>query len=612
MARGSRIVDAGNIVQDVDDFFIAYNDEIKQVGQAFIAEAGVIRQFWPKTAREFTNEPQIVMDETAVESYDSDTTTAKAICNYDCRTGEVVISSASGEVRIPAISPPTRGQGNFLYKFEVLSGSITEYTFAGGAPSSTLVNDLEHWWTLDEESGNRADSVGSITLTDNNTVTFIAGTKSNAADFTATNSEYLSNTAFGWDVSVDWSVGGRFKVNSVGGTDRFTILMFGPGDTLEPDLYLDTFGTDLRCFCYTTSYEGGNVTTVAADTWYNYVITFDASDGAFGTIRVYIDDTLELTIVLTGTLGTTANTLRIGRNNDGTNRYLDGAADEFAFWSRILTASEITEHHGAGSGVTYSDITASGPWHDVLEEGTVAIYENYLENAGSGVLTGQAIISFAEDDGAGAPLAGTIVNKVVNFTSEIIGSSITMSATPWTLSNTEVNENAEVFLLTIPAGWWDPENEVTVEDALINGEFGFPKGVQFSEIYAPNWDATITVKVDVISGAVQGDSTGVALSTDERRIWYIETPNPLDTASAVVDVTITDGVESVTKRVTMYAEQQQQAATSALSDEFTRLDEWSDWRVETLRYLGAGVDITVDNDGYLYAIGIPPFRCRFF
>jgi len=62
----------------------------------------------------------------------------------------------------------------------------------GGAAASTLLNDLVSWWSLDEASGSRADSHGSNTLTDSNTVTQATGKVSTAGQFTKVNSEHLT------------------------------------------------------------------------------------------------------------------------------------------------------------------------------------------------------------------------------------------------------------------------------------------------------------------------------------------------------------------------------------------------------------------------------------
>lgn len=64
----------------------------------------------------------------------------------------------------------------------------------GGARQLTaLYASLVGYWKLDEASGARADSIGSNTLTDNNTVASATGlVYALAGDFVAANSEYLS------------------------------------------------------------------------------------------------------------------------------------------------------------------------------------------------------------------------------------------------------------------------------------------------------------------------------------------------------------------------------------------------------------------------------------
>jgi hypothetical protein len=56
-------------------------------------------------------------------------------------------------------------------------------------------NYFTAYWKLEETSSSRADSIGSNTLTDNNSVSYSSsGKKNKAASFTATSSMYLSNT----------------------------------------------------------------------------------------------------------------------------------------------------------------------------------------------------------------------------------------------------------------------------------------------------------------------------------------------------------------------------------------------------------------------------------
>jgi hypothetical protein len=241
--------------------------------------------------------------------------------------------------------------------------------------------------------------------------------------------------------------------------------------------------------------------------------------------------------------------------------------------------------------IVSGDIQANHPvgvWTDVNVDGTIGQLEYWIEQEGSGTALGQATMSFAEDDGLGAPIPATIKTITVDFRAEVIGKRICMTTTPWDLNNIEVNEPAEVFILTVPENWWDEVNGYYVERAYINGEFGFPKGIQESEVYACTWSPAVTVQVDQISGdpvtSPDGLSLGVPYSTDQRRRWKIEATNPGDVVNAVVDVTITDGSETVVKRITMRAEQVEEVADpgSEISTDFTREDTVEDYAQSTV------------------------------
>lgn len=238
-----------------------------------------------------------------------------------------------------------------------------------------------------------------------------------------------------------------------------------------------------------------------------------------------------------------------------------------------------------------------GVWTDVNIDGTVGQLEYWLEQEGSGTSTGQVTLAFAEDDGLGAPIPSTIKTMTVDFRAEVLGQRICMSTVPWNLDNVEVNEPAEVWILTVPENWWDPVNEYYVEKAYINGEFGYPKGIQESEVYACVWTPSVTVQVDQISGdpitSPEGLSLGVPYTTDVRRRWKIEATNPNDIVNAVADVTVTDGVQTVTKRVTMRAEQVEEVTDpgSEISTDFTREDTVEDYAESTVG--GANPEVRV-------------------
>jgi hypothetical protein len=86
MPRGSRIVDAQGIVHDVARFVIAMDGEAKEVGKGWVAEYGVVRQFWPPTTE---LGDALVMTTDAELSFATENLgegAPKAICNFDART----------------------------------------------------------------------------------------------------------------------------------------------------------------------------------------------------------------------------------------------------------------------------------------------------------------------------------------------------------------------------------------------------------------------------------------------------------------------------------------------------------------------------------------------
>lgn len=377
MPRGSRIVDQLQTVQDVKEFYVSSGGKVRKVAEGYVADAGIVRQFWPKTT---TYGSGIVMDTVAATSYEVGSAPVRALCTFDAQSGNILLSNG---VVLAGIAPPSRAQGNYLWKFDIVSGSI---------------------------SG-------------------------------------------------------------------------------------------------------------------------------------------------TGTIGS---------------------------------------------------------WEDVNSGGTIGTKEYWLENSVFGLAEGEATISLAEDDGGGSPLAGTTVTKTIYFQAEVLGKRICMSQTPWLLTNTEVNETAEVFVLTIPEGWWDAVNMYNVPFAAINGEYGFPKGIVQSEIYACIWEPTITVQVDIVAGAVDGEATGVPLTTDVRRIWSITADATTPVVDATIDVTVTDGVESVTKRITMHAEYVTEDADpgSEIDTNFTRYDniqEQTETGGGTPASAHANIAVRIDGTVNAYTIGLDPY-----
>lgn len=212
---------------------------------------------------------------------------------------------------------------------------------------------LSSWWSLDETSGNRADSHGAITLTDNNTVGYAAGKVSNAADYEESADEYLGHaTGITLADNTAWSIGCWVNAESWVNPKYWCIM-----GAVSQYLYAqnDSGTTSMRVRM------GGGVltytTALSLSTWYFVVATCDGS--ATATIRVYINGS-EI-----GSGQTIANStmtvLDVGRILQDGNYTMDGLIDEAFVYTAELSADNVTWLYNSGSGRSYADLTAGNP-----------------------------------------------------------------------------------------------------------------------------------------------------------------------------------------------------------------------------------------------------------
>ncbi len=212
-----------------------------------------------------------------------------------------------------------------------------------------LTTSLESYWALGEASGNATDSVGTNTLTDNNSVGSAAGKIGNARSFAAASSQYLSHTdnaslstgdidftvAF-WHKATTLNAGGY----GLAGTTREYIVHY---DSSRFKFYVSSNGA------LTASAVANNLGAPSTATWYYIVAWHDSVNNLIG-ISVN-DGTADTASYSSGVFDSTS-TFMLGRNADGGN-YADGLFDEFGFWKRVLTSGERTSLYNGGSGLAY-------------------------------------------------------------------------------------------------------------------------------------------------------------------------------------------------------------------------------------------------------------------
>jgi hypothetical protein len=207
-----------------------------------------------------------------------------------------------------------------------------------------LTDNLESYWTMDEGSGNAADSVGGRTMTDNNTVANAAGKVNSARDLESGSSEYFSHA--GWTWYAAYSIQMWVKPESMTSADNY-VGLFCRGDAASMASLLLKSNGKLAYYADIGSYDGTGATTLTNGNWFHIVVTYSAGTG----IIVYVNDAVDVDTADSGAPSTTARQTQIGFDHQVGTRLFDGVVDEVGVWSRVLSAAEVTELYNAGAGV---------------------------------------------------------------------------------------------------------------------------------------------------------------------------------------------------------------------------------------------------------------------
>lgn len=217
------------------------------------------------------------------------------------------------------------------------------------------------YYKLDESSGNAADSVGSITMTNYGTTTYATGKINNGADGgTGSTAKQLLNTTQSpisyAEMASAMSINFWIKPNaSLTGTDSyFGGIVPSNGSSQRYCDMLFTSATNTLRVRYGTS--AGNTffdtgTNPSSGTWYMFTFTYDGS-----TAKTYINGSETSTGSFTAAAGYgAAGTSSAVMGSDGgvASQPVNAIIDEYGFWNVKLTTTEITDLYNGGSGNQY-------------------------------------------------------------------------------------------------------------------------------------------------------------------------------------------------------------------------------------------------------------------
>lgn len=227
-----------------------------------------------------------------------------------------------------------------------------------------LTDNLVSYWALGEASGNRADSHGSNTLADNNTVTSAAGKVGDAAEFAIANSEFLNiadNAALSMGSDTPFTIAAWVRATSFA-ANFSTIVMKDVNATVSSAEYwlFHSAGGGIDTFRFTVSNSGGfgsvdasgTLGTAATATWY-YVVAWH--DEVADTLNIQINNGSVASASYSGGTRDTAHNFGIGGYPyAGFGAYnWNGLIDEVGFWKRVLTSDERTSLYNGGAGFAY-------------------------------------------------------------------------------------------------------------------------------------------------------------------------------------------------------------------------------------------------------------------
>lgn len=222
----------------------------------------------------------------------------------------------------------------------------------GGFDPAALAVGLVSWWKMDEASGTRYDSIGSLHF-DTGSAGQVSGVIGSAADMLAASSNWLAHAATWLSGEQSFTVAQWQYRATLPMVWIFNAAPNSPNAALYV-YYQGSFGGGrLLCTAYDSvsgssaaSFIGGG----SSDAWRLLVFGYDASvKKAFASVDA--GDLAYGAALSNGIKYASAAHCQMGRSSGA--GYQNTRTDEAAFWSRALPIEEIVGLYNGGAGRTY-------------------------------------------------------------------------------------------------------------------------------------------------------------------------------------------------------------------------------------------------------------------
>jgi pimeloyl-ACP methyl ester carboxylesterase len=205
---------------------------------------------------------------------------------------------------------------------------------------ATLVAKIQNFWTLDEASGNRADSVGGIALPPTNTPGSAASVNGNGLLPTTLNFLSVPNTAALQTGNISFTVACRFKPSGVGLNQ--TIVAKGTNTvttTMEWGLCLLASGQldfDVWQASAAQSLNATNFGVVKAGKWHDIIAWVDTTAN---TMNIEVNGILT-SVTKTKTPAANTGVFTVGAYANGNQIAGSAVIDDLTFSKSVWTAAE--------------------------------------------------------------------------------------------------------------------------------------------------------------------------------------------------------------------------------------------------------------------------------
>ena len=223
----------------------------------------------------------------------------------------------------------------------------------GGVPGG-IKSGLLHYWELEESSGNRADSHGSLSLSPSGSV----GRESAKIGFgsSATTSSYLRNAASPDLSATDFTIAGVFATLQ----SNYGIVSRNGSSAASQRQFLVTLEGGVLFFAVSTS-GTSNAASVSAGSGLSSGALHDFiawRDRADNKIWLQLNGGTPVSATFSGSSNLyNAVDPGITLHGIGTGTYVGGGVcDQIGIWNRMLTSTERTALRNGGTWRSYADL----------------------------------------------------------------------------------------------------------------------------------------------------------------------------------------------------------------------------------------------------------------